>query len=109
VISLALVKPECIANTRFFISRAGSFIPGKGIRSHESFDQLLATNPALETFKGGKKTKSSFIPGKGIRAHESFDQLLATNPALETFKGGKKTKSSFIPGKGIRAHESFVV
>jgi hypothetical protein len=38
-----------------------------------------ATNPALETFKGGKKTKGSFIPGKGIRQHED-DLLMASNP-----------------------------
>ena len=68
---------------------------------------LAAANPALQTFKGGKKTKGSFIPGKGLREHESFDQLIASNPALETMKGRKRTKGSFIPGKGIREHESF--
>jgi hypothetical protein len=67
-----------------------------------------AVNPALETFKGGKKTKGSFIPGKGLRDHESFDTLVAANPALETFKGGKSTKGSFIPGKGIRNHDDTV-
>lgn len=38
----------------------------------------FASNPALETFKGSKKTKGSFIPGKGIRHHE--DAILASNP-----------------------------
>jgi hypothetical protein len=66
-----------------------------------------ASNPALETFKGGKKTKGSFIPGKGIRLHE--ENLIASNPALETFKGGKKTKGSFIPGKGIRQQEESIM
>jgi hypothetical protein len=72
-----------------------------------------AVNPALETFKGGKKTKGSFIPGKGLREQESFEEIqmvndsnynfgtiLATNPALETFKGRKRTSGSFVPGKG---------
>jgi hypothetical protein len=64
-----------------------------------------AANPALETFKGGKKTKGSFIPGKGMRDHESsLDTLVASNPALETFKGSKQTKGAFIPGKGLRDH-----
>ena len=64
-----------------------------------------AQNPALQTFKGGKKTKGSFIPGKGIRSHSEFDELVAAaNPALQTFKGRKGTKGSFIPGKGIRSH-----
>ena len=62
-----------------------------------------ASNPALQTFKGGKKTKGAFIPGKGLRSKE--DELLASNPALETFKGGKKTKGAFIPGKGLRNTE----
>ena len=36
----------------------GQFIPGKGMRNRE--DELLAVNnPALETFKGGKKTKGT--------------------------------------------------
>ena len=36
----------------------GSFIPGKGMREHESFDELMAANnPALQTMKGAKKTK----------------------------------------------------
>lgn len=65
-----------------------------------------AVNPALETFKGGKKTKGSFIPGKGLREHESFETLVAANPALETFKGGKRTKGAFIPGKGLRSHDN---
>ena len=64
-----------------------------------------AVNPALETFKGGKKTKGSFIPGKGLRQHHD-DELVAVNPALETFKGGKRTKGAFIPGKGLRQHDS---
>ena len=68
-------------------------------------DTANAVNPALETFKGGKKTKGSFIPGKGLREHESFETLVAANPALETFKGSKSTKGSFIPGKGIRNHD----
>jgi hypothetical protein len=66
-----------------------------------------ASNPALETFKGGKKTKGSFIPGKGIRLQE--ENLITSNPALETFKGGKKTKGSFIPGKGIRQQEESIM
>jgi hypothetical protein len=68
-----------------------------------------AANPALETFKGRKKTKGSFIPGKGMRDHESYDELMAaSNPALETFKG--KTKSnSFYPGKGMRAHDDHLM
>jgi hypothetical protein len=58
-------------------------------------------NPALQTFKGGKKTKGAFIPGKGLRNTEEYDQLVAglENPALQTFKGGKRTKGAFIPGK----------
>ena len=69
---------------------------------------MAASNPALQTFKGGKKTPGSFIPGKGIRSHEEFDQLMAaSNPALQTFKGGKKTPGSFIPGKGIRSYIGF--
>lgn len=68
-------------------------------------DTANAVNPALETFKGGKKTKGSFMPGKGLREHESFETLVAANPALETFKGSKSTKGSFIPGKGIRNHD----
>ena len=93
----------------------GSFIPGKGMRDHESFDTLVAglDNPALQTFKGRKKTKGSFIPGKGMREKESFDTLVAglENPALQTFKGGKKTKGAFIPGKGLRKsdHDVFDV
>jgi hypothetical protein len=40
-----------------------------------------ASNPALQTFKGGKKTKGSFIPGKGIRQHDEEEELLiASNP-----------------------------
>lgn len=67
---------------------------------------LTNTWIALETFKGGKKTKGSFVPGKGIRRHE--DQLLASNPALETFKGRKRTKGSFMPGQGIRRHDDLL-
>mmetsp|Transcript_46387 Transcript_46387/g.129326 ORF Transcript_46387/g.129326 Transcript_46387/m.129326 type:complete len:162 (-) Transcript_46387:157-642(-) len=62
-----------------------------------------AMNPALETFKGGKKTKGQFIPGKGMRMRE--EELLAMNPALETFKGRRGTKGQFIPGKGMRNRE----
>lgn len=63
------------------------------------------SNPALQTFKGRKRTKGSFIPGKGIREHESFEMLQAvSNPALQTFKGRKETKGSYVPGKGIRSH-----
>jgi hypothetical protein len=36
-----------------------------------------AANPALETFKGRKKTKGSFIPGKGLHQH---DVIVASNP-----------------------------
>jgi hypothetical protein len=50
---------------------SGSFIPGKGIRSHEQL--LAASNPALETFKAKGGTKGSFIPGKGIR---KFDDIM---------------------------------
>ena len=40
---------------------AGAFIPGKGLHQYESFDELVAANnPALQTFKGGKKTKGPF-------------------------------------------------
>ena len=81
----------------------GQFIPGKGLKNRE--ENLLAANPALETFKGRKATKGQFIPGKGLRSRE--ENLLAINPALETFKGGKKTKGAFIPGKGLRLSESF--
>jgi hypothetical protein len=63
-------------------------------------ESVAFNNPALETFKGGKRTKGQFIPGKGMRNTEEFDQLVAfNNPALETFKGGKRTKGQFIPGK----------
>jgi hypothetical protein len=66
------------------------------------------SDPALQTFKGRKKTKGSFIPGKGIREHEEFESLVSvSNPALQTFKGGKKTKGSFIPGKGLHGHEDY--
>lgn len=66
------------------------------------------SDPALQTFKGRKKTKGSFIPGKGIREHEEFESLVSvSNPALQTFKGGKKTKGSFIPGKGLHEHVDF--
>jgi hypothetical protein len=55
----------------------GAFIPGKGMREHQTFEQLMAANnPALETFKGRKGTKGAFIPGKGMRGHDSFDQLV---------------------------------
>jgi hypothetical protein len=66
-------------------------------------------NPALQTFKGRKRTKGAFIPGKGLRNQEDFDSLVAglQNPALQTFKGGKKTKGAFIPGKGLRNQEDF--
>jgi hypothetical protein len=74
---------------------------------------LLAglNNPALQTFKGGKKTKGAFIPGKGLRQHDDDDVLVAglNNPALQTFKGGKKTKGAFIPGKGLRQHDHDVL
>jgi len=54
----------------------GAFIPGKGMRQYETFDELVAvSNPALETMKGKKKTKGAFIPGKGMRAHQSFEEL----------------------------------
>ena len=33
-------------------------------------------NPALETFKGRKKTKGAFIPGKGLRLNDGFDSLM---------------------------------
>ena len=82
-----------------------SFIPGKGMRSHEEL--VAAANPALETFKSGKRGRSgSFYPGKGIRSHEEL--VAAANPALETFKsGGRGRSGSFYPGKGIRDHASF--
>lgn len=39
------------------------------MRDAESYDQLMAlSNPALETFKGPKKTKGNFIPGKQLIA-----------------------------------------
>ncbi len=66
------------------------------------------SNPALETFKGGKKTKGAYIPGKGLRNGQTYDELVAvSNPALETFKGRKATKGSFIPGKGMRNTAAF--
>jgi hypothetical protein len=39
---------------------------GKGLREKEEFNNLIAglQNPALQTFKGGKRTKGAFIPGK---------------------------------------------
>jgi len=92
-----------------------------------TFSRIFSTK-ALETFKGGKKTKGSYIPGKGLREHESFDQLVASNPgtsldlskslpsfgvaasrelsllcnkiALETFKGHKKICWLFHSWKG---------
>jgi hypothetical protein len=80
------------------IALGGLFIGG--FAAPEESSAGLA-NPALQTFKGGKKTKGAFIPGKGLREREEFDSLLAglNNPALQTFKGGKKTKGAFIPGK----------
>lgn len=39
----------------------GSFIPGKGLREHESFNQLLASNPALETFQGRKYVQGEYL------------------------------------------------
>jgi hypothetical protein len=87
--------------------KAHSFRPFVSLDIIESFDRLTAiSNPALQTFKGGK-TGASFYPGKGMRSRESFDHLTAgINPALETFKS-KKTGSSFYPGKGMRDRESF--
>lgn len=47
-----------MASALLSLWREGSFIPGKGLHEHESFDQLVAANnPALQTFKGGRKTK----------------------------------------------------
>ena len=55
----------------------GAFIPGKGLHSNMSFDNLVALeNPALQTFKGRKKTKGAFIPGKGLHSSNTFDELL---------------------------------
>jgi hypothetical protein len=35
------------------------------MRNTEEYESLVAfNNPALETFKGSKKTKGQFIPGK---------------------------------------------
>eukprot|EP00977_Amphora_coffeiformis_P013546 scaffold3576_cov170-Amphora_coffeaeformis.AAC.28 len=66
------------------------------------------TNPALETFKGKKGTKSQYIPGKGLKQHD--DMMVAiNNPALETFKGKKGTKSQYIPGKGLKQHDDMMV
>ena len=84
-------------------SAAAALVVTSGIISMP--ETANAVNPALETFKGGKKTKGSFIPGKGLRQHHD-DELVAVNPALETFKGGKRTKGAFIPGKGLRQHDS---
>ncbi len=48
------------------------------MRNTAAFDELVAaSNPALETFKGGKKTKGAYIPGKGLRDQVSFDQLFS--------------------------------
>jgi len=66
-------------------------------------------NPALQTFKGGKKGKGQFIPGKGLHLNEEYDRLMAiTNPALQTFKGGKQGKGQFIPGKGLHLNEEYI-
>jgi hypothetical protein len=100
----------------------GSFIPGKGIRrTHENVQPdnnsddnnivlLAASNPALQTFKGGKgNAAGTFYPGKGMRASHRLDDydsilLAASNPALQTFKGGKgNAAGTFYPGKGMRA------
>mmetsp|Transcript_11652 Transcript_11652/g.23805 ORF Transcript_11652/g.23805 Transcript_11652/m.23805 type:complete len:140 (+) Transcript_11652:189-608(+) len=56
----------------------GTFKPGKGMRAHETYDELMAaSNPALETFKRAPKRggDGTFKPGKGMRAHESFNEL----------------------------------
>ncbi|KAL7432919.1 hypothetical protein ACHAXM_010180 [Skeletonema potamos] len=56
----------------------GTFKPGKGMRQHESFDELMAaSNPALQTFKSGPKRggDGTFKPGKGMRARAFFDDL----------------------------------
>jgi hypothetical protein len=57
-------------------------------------------NPALQTFKGGKKTKGAFIPGKGLRNQEDFDTLVAD--ALQTMRERQRTGPRGPPGRGIR-------
>ena len=91
----------------------GTFKPGKGMKSHESFDELMAaSNPALGGWRSKKKGggDGTFKPGKGMKSHESYDELMAaSNPAL----GGWRSKSkgggdgTFKPGKGMRARVSF--
>jgi len=59
-------------------STDGTFVPGKGMRQQQSFDELMAvSNPALETFKkkGRKSTDGTFVPGKGMRTRTFFDEL----------------------------------
>ena len=81
-----------------------------GMKNNMEFDNLMAaSNPALEAWKGGKKTKGSFIPGKGMKNNMEFDNLVAglENPAQAAWGSRKKTKSSFIPGKGLRDSMEF--
>ena len=56
----------------------GAFVPGKGMRNVEEYENLVAaSNPALQTFKGSKGTKGAFIPGKGLRKNELFETFIA--------------------------------
>jgi hypothetical protein len=40
-------------------------VKGQESFTKSNFDMLVAANPALETFKGRKRTRGSFTPGKG--------------------------------------------
>ena len=57
----------------------GTFVPGKGMRSHASYDELVAaSNPALNGWrsKGKGGGDGTFVPGKGMRSRDTFGDLV---------------------------------
>jgi hypothetical protein len=83
--------------------KSQSFYPGKGMRDHETFEELVAaSNPALQTVRRDAWCSHWFTLVCLLRSILTHRCVLF----LPQFKGKVKSQS-FYPGKGMRDHESF--
>jgi hypothetical protein len=74
-------------------------LKGQESFTKSNFDMLVAANPALQTFKGRKRTRGSFSPGKGYVLMRFLLQWSTFYTGFLMF--------SFLPSESAKSAETF--